>query len=66
MQLELVRHGESRAKVGEDSPQDIGDHEVELTARGHVQVEASGRGLGASLGVSASMSGTASLVPVDV
>ena len=47
MQIKLVRHGESTANIGEDSPQDIGDHNVELTARGHAQVEAAGRGLGA-------------------
>lgn len=47
MQIKLVRHGESAANVGHASPQDVGDHNVELTARGHTQAEASGRQLGA-------------------
>lgn len=46
MQIKLVRHGESAANVGRASPQDIGDHNVELTERGHAQAEAAGRELG--------------------
>jgi broad specificity phosphatase PhoE len=44
--IKLVRHGESEANTGKVSPQDIGDHEVSLSERGHEQARAVGRMLG--------------------
>jgi broad specificity phosphatase PhoE len=46
--IKLVRHGQSAANVGRASPQDVGDHNVELTELGHEQAEAAGRVLGAA------------------
>ena len=46
MQIKLVRHGESAANIGVASPQHLGDHNIELTERGHAQAEAAGRELG--------------------
>jgi broad specificity phosphatase PhoE len=44
--IKLVRHGQSRANVGEVDAKDVGDHTIELTERGHQQA----RDVGARLG----------------
>lgn len=47
MVIKLIRHGQSRANVGEVCPAECGDHTVELTPLGHAQGEAAGRAVGA-------------------
>lgn len=44
--IKLVRHGQSRANVGEVVARDVGDHTIELTDKGREQARAVGRGLG--------------------
>lgn len=46
MIIKLVRHGESEANVGSESPLDIGEHAIELTDRGREQAQEAGRLLG--------------------
>jgi broad specificity phosphatase PhoE len=46
LSIKLVRHGESQANVGIVNTWEVGDHTVELTAKGHEQA----RGAGASIG----------------
>ena len=45
--IKLVRHGESFANIGTVRGQDVGDHRIELTPRGHEQAREAGRRLGA-------------------
>ncbi len=44
--IKLVRHGQSRANVGEVDAKDVGDYTIELTASGHEQARAVGASLG--------------------
>jgi broad specificity phosphatase PhoE len=44
--IKLVRHGESEANIGKVTSQDVGDHEVSLSERGHQQAHDVGRALG--------------------
>ena len=44
--IQLVRHGQSAANVGEVVSKDVGDHTIALTATGHEQARAVGRKLG--------------------
>jgi broad specificity phosphatase PhoE len=44
--IKLVRHGESEANTGKVTSQDIGDHEISLSERGHEQAHVMGRALG--------------------
>jgi broad specificity phosphatase PhoE len=46
LSIKLVRHGESEANIGKVTPQDIGDHEVCLSERGHEQARDVGRTIG--------------------
>jgi broad specificity phosphatase PhoE len=45
--IKLVRHGQSRANVGDVEARDVGDHTIELTEQGHRQARAVGATLGA-------------------
>jgi broad specificity phosphatase PhoE len=45
--IKLVRHGESRANVGELTAQAVGDHAIPLTAAGEAQARAAGAAIGA-------------------
>ena len=45
--IKLVRHGQSKANVGEVEARDVGDHTIELTPHGHEQARGVGRTLGA-------------------
>ncbi len=45
--IKLVRHGESEANVRRELTQEIGDHNVALTARGRTQSRAAGKVVGA-------------------
>jgi broad specificity phosphatase PhoE len=45
--IKLVRHGQSRANVGEVDAKDVGDHTIGLTERGEAQARAVGQQLGA-------------------
>jgi len=47
LQIKLVRHGESEANTGKVSAQDIGDHAIPLSARGHEQARITGQAIGA-------------------
>ena len=44
--IKLVRHGQSRANVGEVDAKDVGDHTISLTEHGEAQARAAGAGLG--------------------
>jgi broad specificity phosphatase PhoE len=44
--IKLVRHGESEANIGKVTSQDVGDHEICLSALGHEQARQAGRELG--------------------
>ncbi len=46
--IKLVRHGESEANIGKVSSQEIGDHEIRLSERGHDQARGAGRAIGAA------------------
>ena len=46
MILKLIRHGQSQANTGEVSPQEVGDHTVSLTEKGHAQARAAGELIG--------------------
>ncbi|MFT3710687.1 MAG: histidine phosphatase family protein [Archangium sp.] len=46
--IKLVRHGQSRANVGEVEARDVGDHNIELTEQGREQARAVGGTLGAA------------------
>ncbi len=46
--IKLVRHGESEANTGTVSPQEVGDHEISLSARGYEQARAAGGVLGSA------------------
>lgn len=46
--IKLVRHGQSRANVGEVVAKDVGDHTIELTKKGKDQARAVGKSLGKS------------------
>lgn len=43
MIIKLVRHGESEANVGAESPLEVGEHAIELTERGRGQAQHAGR-----------------------
>lgn len=45
--IKLVRHGESRANVGEVETRDVGDHSVALTGNGRKQARSAGASVGA-------------------
>jgi broad specificity phosphatase PhoE len=45
--IKLVRHGESRANVGEVNSFEVGDHTIPLTPRGEAQARAAGPVVGA-------------------
>jgi broad specificity phosphatase PhoE len=44
--IKLVRHGESEANIGKVTSQDVGDHEISLSERGHEQARDAGRRIG--------------------
>ena len=44
--IKLVRHGESEANIGKVTSQEIGDHEISLSERGHEQARDVGRTIG--------------------
>ena len=44
--IKLVRHGQSRANVGEVDAKDVGDHTICLTEHGEAQARAAGEALG--------------------
>ncbi len=44
--IKLVRHGQSRANVGEVDAKDVGDHTICLTEHGEAQARATGEALG--------------------
>jgi broad specificity phosphatase PhoE len=44
--IKLVRHGQSRANVGEVDAKDVGDHTISLTETGQAQAHAAGAALG--------------------
>lgn len=44
--IKLVRHGQSRANVGEVDAKDVGDHTISLTDHGHAQAKQAGATLG--------------------
>jgi broad specificity phosphatase PhoE len=44
--IKLVRHGESMANIGEESAHEIGDHNIQLSPKGHEQAKAIGAHLG--------------------
>lgn len=44
--IKLVRHGQSRANVGEVDAKDVGDHTISLTEQGEAQARAAGEKLG--------------------
>ena len=46
--IKLVRHGESRANIGELAAHDVGDHAIPLTDTGAAQARAAGAGIGAT------------------
>jgi broad specificity phosphatase PhoE len=46
--IKLVRHGESRANIGELAAHEVGDHAIALTAQGQEQARAAGAVLGAA------------------
>jgi len=46
MVIKLVRHGESLANVGLQSPQAIGDHRIALSPRGTEQARRAGQTIG--------------------
>ena len=45
--IRLVRHGESESNIGAVRGQDVGEHRIELTQRGHEQARAAGAQIGA-------------------
>lgn len=45
--IKLVRHGQSKANVGEVEAREVGDHNIELTEQGQQQARAAGATLGA-------------------
>lgn len=44
--IKLVRHGQSRANVGEVDAKDVGDHTISLTEAGQAQARAAGATIG--------------------
>lgn len=44
--IKLVRHGESMANIGEESAHEIGDHNIQLSPKGHEQARKIGEHLG--------------------
>jgi len=46
--IKLVRHGESEANIGKVTAQEVGDHEISLSERGHAQAHEAGREIGSA------------------
>ena len=44
--IKLIRHGQSRANVGEVDAKDVGDHTISLTEAGEAQARKAGATLG--------------------